>query len=485
MIALTFISVEMDADMQVKQSTATKQMHELVSQLQTAPKYHTLTKRDREQLKKQYAPDLVDNLVVITKRDGELTSSEGDSVMAGFTYAAFDPALYANAPLRRQIERQSHGCCAYCESFLLPTGGGVISHFRPVQLLDDYDASSSEPHHECSPYYSLAYQQENLVYACTGCEATHKAGRFPVVGDRFPAQAIENELALLINPYHEKPRDFIRFNPNNGEAYAYDQVCDFYLATQNLTAKEVEQRLWEDPSSIPNQFDAQHHLLTNEGVQMAFEVWHKSQSHNAHPYRGEVTIDTLGLNRRVLVVSRLAMLRQYYADFSLRKHELALPFLPEEIRTTAYRSLAIDAFSTWLNDHENPDSNSSLNHTTRQTMFAALTKDEESEGRANAPVWLRSCLAYLVTESELEHSTKRRLVCLSGNDRYYGQTDTEKCVFLPIEWQNVRHNIIKVRSHRNIWEASFAELADSRPQELINLFANNEVWVEGEFTSLV
>ncbi|TBR36014.1 hypothetical protein CBF23_015235, partial [Marinomonas agarivorans] len=89
-----------------------------------------------------------------------------------------------------------------------------------------------------------------------------------------------------------------------------------------------------------------------------------------------------------------------------------------------------------------------------------------------------------MSESELQQTNKRRLVYLSVLDRLYGEKPKEKCVFLPINWQRDSHNLIKVHSHRNILEASFLELASSRPQELVELFANNDIWVEGAYPAL-
>ena len=510
MIQLAFTKTEISADTAVKQGAALRQMNELLERLSTAPKYHTLTKKDRAQLSREgYAADLVDNLVLITQRKEESTVTDNDNLVEGFTYAAFDPALYANETLKNHFKQMSQGCCCFCESFLMPTASGHISHYRPVQQLDLEGVEHTKPNSECSPYFSEAYQQENLVYVCSGCDVTHKAGRFPIAGERFPHVALSTENALLVNPYQENPRDFIRFNLCNGHAYPFDQACAFYADTQKLTEQDVEALLWKTPSAIPNQVDEAGALLTDSGVEQAFTFWLKSEASQRQSSRGAVTIVTLGLNRSDLVLARLMTLKQYHNDFITHKAALAQPLMPEDIATIAYRSLALDAFATWQSIANGTGSNLANNEGTNKGTNIGASEDtnvanslplmantvlklreqanntvENPELDILLPSWFRCCLSYLVLESELQQTGKRRLVFLCNQDRLYGETDTEKCIFLSIKWQRDLHKVIKVRSKRNIWEASFSELANSRPHELINLFANNDVWVEGNFQPL-
>ncbi|MCL1051839.1 hypothetical protein L2755_19740 [Shewanella abyssi] len=489
MIPLAFSRIELSADTEVKQTMALRQMNELVERLSNTPKYHTLTKKDRSQLNQEgYAADLVDNLLVMTQRTEESSATDNDLVVVGFTYAAFDPALYASETLKNHFEQLSQGCCCFCESFLMPTASGHISHYRPVQLLDlaDVEHVSPHPHHECSPYFSLAYQQENLVYACSACDVTHKAGTFTVAGQRYPEVALEEEKAVLVNPYQDNPRDFIRFNPSNAHAYAFDQVLAFYSDTKKLSKQDIEALLWRSPSAIPNQVDEAGVLLTESAVEQAFHAWLTSTASKREMSRGQMTIATLGLNRTVLVLARLAMLKQYQNDFLNQQGASPIPLIAKDLVTTAYRSLGVDAFATWQHlRHSEVHVESTYSNKAASTQQRKLvTAADKALFETPLPTWLRSCISYLVTESELQLTDRRRLVYLSSQDRLYGETDTEKCIFLPINWQRDLHRVIKVRSQRNIWEASFSELANSRPHELINLFANNDVWVEGSFTTL-
>ncbi|NOH73185.1 hypothetical protein F0225_17850 [Vibrio pectenicida] len=492
MIQLKQLNAELSSDINVKQAAAKKQMQELVCRLSDAPKYHKLTTQDRELLSNEgYASDLTNNLVVITQREKSMTSSVKDKLLVGFTYAAFDPALYGNTAIYNALELISNGCCCYCESFLMPVGAGEVGHFRPVSLLD-VEISSESNSHTCSPYYLQAYEQSNLVYTCQACSTDHKAGRFPVMGERN-AVDVNQEQPILVNPYHENPRDYIRFNPRNCLAYPFDEACAFYLAKHKQTAAEVEVQIWQDPSRIPNQFTSNGDLLTDSKIQQQYEDWRAQQQLGNSSTRGEQTIDIMGLNRNVLVLARLVMATSLMSSYEMinkvtsTKGEGSTPeSLYPQCDTISYRSMAIDVLQTLKQASTNSPDITPDNKVNLTPTSLAMYKEDLRPSRAPKTIaaWLRSCLSYLVLESELKQTTKRRLVCLSAEDKIYGATDTEKCVFLPIDWKTDIHNVIKVKSHRNLWEASFLELAQSHPHELISLFANNDVWVEGDYTPL-
>jgi uncharacterized protein (TIGR02646 family) len=564
MIAINFLTAKQTADIEVKQAAALQQMNDLHARLQSGPKYHTLTHADRELLKTEgYAADLIDNLVFITQRDNANTPTQQDKLITGFTYAAFDPALYATDSITTHLQQLNQGCCCYCESFLLVTDSGKVSHFRPVQLLDIKNDAQTAINNQCSPYFSLAYQQDNLVYCCPACDEKHKAGLFPITGARYPETSLEHEQYLLINPYKDDPRQYIRFNPINGNAYAYDLVRLFYRATQSLTDvltdKEVSRLLWQQPSAIPCQTDADGNSISTDSVNTEYLHWLKNYTANGGLSRGQITIDTLGLNRSALVVSRLATLSQrrlnawnedqsnvnanVNANANANVNVNVNVKEPTNSQNHAYRSLALDALNTWHwqkeakvamrlsavkhQENANHSENTALVKHDRKMVTTEPAIEVANKGVEGAisgadegiikgafegviegisetlnnnkafhlpvntrvkafefPLWFRASLRYFVSESELGQVNKRQLVCLSNKDRLYGGKLKEKCIFLPINWNDDTDNIIKVRSHRNVWESSFAELARSRPLELINLFTHNDIWVEGAFSAL-
>jgi hypothetical protein len=64
-------------------------------------------------------------------------------------------------------------------------------------------------------YYWLAYEWSNLMLACERCNVEVKGSRFPVAREelraRDPSDPLDAEEAILIDPFNEDPRDFIRF----------------------------------------------------------------------------------------------------------------------------------------------------------------------------------------------------------------------------------------------------------------------------------
>lgn len=489
MISLCATPINDLPDEEVKKSAALKQMEELVSRLQSGPKYHTLTASDRALLIKEgYASDLVNNLVFMTQRLthpvhtlGSSPVTHDDHVKIGFTYAAFDPALYASNTVAEQVKQRSKGCCALCESDLTATESGAVSHFRPVKLLDDIANDGKTPHTTYSPYYALAYQHDNLLYVCKACDEQHKAGLFPVIGKRFPDTPLDEEQAILIHPYREQPRDFIRFNPLNGQAFAYDQLSAFLMASRQLSSQEAELLIWTDPRVIPEQH------ATSTPISDDFQQWHEALPSDQQQLlsRGQISIDTYGLNRPALVNARQAHINQllslYEAHKKLFSNEATITL--DDIPVSAYRSLSIDVFNYW-NTQQNVDKSKKQSTPKPLNIEPDYRPSPAPIAMLNYPTWLRSCLVYCVGESELQQQQKRRLVMLSGQDAHFGKKPIEKSVFLAIDWQRDQHKIVKVKSHRNIWETSFSELANTRPQELTHLFSQNEVWIEGDFSSL-
>ncbi|WP_394391695.1 hypothetical protein [Shewanella woodyi] len=485
MIAIGFSEIQQTPDIEVKQAAALKQMRELHARLQDCPKYHTLTVTDRQRLIKEgYAADLVDNLVFITQRNSKTLSASKDELMTGFTYAAFDPALYATDEITVHLKQLSQGCCCYCESFLIATESGKVSHFRPVQLLDHLGSCSQSIINQCSPYFELAYQQDNLVYCCTACDEQYKAGLFPTKHQRYPELPLAQEQSLLVDPYYDEPRQFIRFNPRNGQAYAYDMVRLFYKETQSLGDDCIAELLWKNPETIPNQTNAAGQLISQAPLNKNYQQWLSDYLDNGGYSKGQVTIDTLGLNRKSLVMARLATLNQLkFVASCAEKDQLNDVAISA---THAYRSLAIDALHTWYYQTVSSEVSQEPVHlqTVESQVELTATPTNKSPQALNFPQWFRASLRYFVSESELGQVNKRQLVCLSSQDKVYGRQPKEKCIFLPIDWNTDSNNIIKVRSHRNIWESSFSELSRSRPLELMNLFTHNDIWVEGAYEAL-
>jgi len=485
MIAIDYEQISLSQDEQLKQKTAVKQIQEILDRLETKTRYLTLSPNHRQTLLQEgYARDLVDNLVYCTQRvfhQGLEDQRAEDTIVKGFTSAAFDPSLYACNTIREHLKKLSHGKCMYCETDLTASDGGKVCHYRPVSTLSQSGIT------ERSPYFLLAYTQSNLLYLCNGC-SNHKKDHFPVLQQRYPATPIDSEQALLINPYREDTRQFIRFNPITAAAYPFDLVYAFYQQHPDLYQGNIEDYLSEHPEAIPQtlsqtnpqsnpQTTANQSSLVDSKLQQQFDAWQKAQQ--SLPLKGQTTIATLGLNRSELLQSRLKALREFFALYLQHQGESFDSLLTD----TDYQSLKIDALKSWQQTVDNPLKG--------QTWWAGhYAKPQcaapEPSGALTpyTPEWLTSSLMYLVLENELAIENKRRLVSLTASDFLYGSHNNMKTVFLSIDWEKDYHNVIKIRSKNTIWESSFAELAFSRPLEIMGLFAHNEVWVEGNYPAL-
>lgn len=128
-------------------------------------------------------------------------------------------ALYGCKEVRDALEMAQVGHCAYCEGTLAPVCIGHIEHFRPKGAVTDDDGRVL-----AKGYFWLAYEWTNLLLACEVCNVQCKRTRFPLAREAQrasnPAADIGVEAPLLIDPYDEDPRNFIRFR--SSVAYAVD-----------------------------------------------------------------------------------------------------------------------------------------------------------------------------------------------------------------------------------------------------------------------
>lgn len=489
MIKIALPDIVLTGDQAAKQQAATQQIKALLANINTWVKYRVLTHNDREHLIQQgFARDLVDNLVYLTQRYAANPAEQDDHFVTGFTNAAFDPSIYACDTIKHTLAQATGGNCCWCESQIAPNNA-IVSHYRPP-----YGYTENNILYR-NTYTDLAYEFNNLIYACTACANDYKRDHFPITGQRrTTATTLGQENPSIINPYTEDPRQFIRFNPTTGLAYPYDQVLAFYQDTKNQPADKTQKLLWQSPSKIPHYpHQPANTPLTN--TDHAFKQWQQKQAQDRHP-RGITTIQTLGLNRSSLQRARISHLQQLRGLFLAQMNTVTTPtgesqtltnMLTElqqptnfSLTANSYRSLTIDALNTWaaekITNNKNPPPD-----------WLALYKKQQQQLNSvpdnNLSPALISELLYIVLENELSLANKRRIICLNADDLLYSSVNT-KCVFLGIDWQHDLTNPIKVNAGKHIWQTSFNELAETRPNALRSLFAHNELWAEGYYQPL-
>lgn len=129
-----------------------------------------------------------------------------------------------------------HGKCAYCESDVLVNQPSDIEHWRPKGAVTNQDGKPVESQIRNSKtgevvsrthigYYWLAYDWTNLLLSCQSCnrvvrlrgQRVGKGAQFPVVGFRAvnPNEEV-NERPLLIHPMFDDPREHMEVSSQDG-----------------------------------------------------------------------------------------------------------------------------------------------------------------------------------------------------------------------------------------------------------------------------
>jgi len=129
---------------------------------------------------------------------------------AGTKTFAFDNGIYGHASVKGALIKMQHGKCAFCESQVRHVAHGDVEHFRPK-------AGFTRKGVLVRPgYYWLAYDWENLLFACQLCNQRHKRNAFPLPAGsrrvRRPTGNLANEQPLFVDPTREDPARHIEFN---------------------------------------------------------------------------------------------------------------------------------------------------------------------------------------------------------------------------------------------------------------------------------
>lgn len=473
-----------------KAQTLVRQMSSLLSYLaKSNGKYSMLSPEDRAALKNHGYPSiLVDNLAYFTEqvrveKNGEFI--EQDQQMIGFTSNAFNADLYASDAIKSALIKSHVGRCAYCETLIDQSSFGDVEHFRPKAAYSStWGAALFRP-----AYFQLAYEPHNLLYSCTLCNESYKKTSFDVLGPRFPEVAVANEQPVLINPYTEDPRQFIRFNPVNANAYPFDLVLAFYAQTQHWSPEQTESELWKDPRKIPGQHQAHGIGITQPEVEHAFQAWLQTVT-DPVLRRGQSTITTLGLNRPTLIRARAAHLRHLrglvWAAQGSGPDQTAAQNLLQALMannpapcalTPQYISLSIDAVQTW--NAQGVPGNSPWIDGYNHILHHFVSFEQEAN-----PSPSNDALSYMLLESELGLAGQRRLVYISDTDRIYGNPQGRKAIFLAVDWETEKDNVVlikrsgSVRQQMTLGELLTESLSN---RSIYRIFQKNEVWVVGNF----
>jgi uncharacterized protein (TIGR02646 family) len=490
MLKIPYLAPERSASEEQRAAALVDQMSALVARMKRYAndpdnKFKLILASQRRLLTREgFEPVLVNNIAFFTeqvRRRAERGFQDELVAMVGFTSSAFPSELYASDAVRRALQESHKGRCAYCESLIDNSAYGDVEHFRPKV---GYTTPSSSALFRPG-YHMLAYDPTNLLLSCQLCNQAYKGNAFPVFGERVPAVRPDQELALLIDPYRDDPRDFIRFNPRNGAAYPFDQVAAFYRADSSWSPQQTATELWKDPAKIPLQTTYAGQPLSNPQVDARYQDWLKTQS-NPLLTRGSRTIATLELNRRPLVRARLAHLRHvrglvWTANTGTGQDQSAAAAFVQSLTGTPapalvpqYVSLSIDAAETWQASTAAPES-------WIAAYDAALQAFVPKSDLVVAPP-RNDALAYIVLSRDVKLAGRRRMIYITHADKVYGNPTGERAVVLAIDWdKDLLNTVLLYQQRRLVKQTTLYDLIHDHSQ-LWTIFKAYDVWAIGNYS---
>lgn len=119
-------------------------------------------------------------------------------------------SIYGTQTVKRQLKADQYSKCGFCEAIFDANVAGDVEHYRPKGAVK---TATGKIH---PGYYWLAYDWENLSYACPDCNEYRKRDQFPLVDEAARARDHHSDIAveapLLLDPYSgSDPRQHITF----------------------------------------------------------------------------------------------------------------------------------------------------------------------------------------------------------------------------------------------------------------------------------
>jgi uncharacterized protein (TIGR02646 family) len=128
--------------------------------------------------------------------------------------AALKPqrAIYAARDVKQQLRADQNQKCAYCETCFVHSSPGDVEHYRPKAGYRQAATSRVQG----PGYYWLAYDWQNLLFACEDCNRARKRQLFPLANDptsraRTHHDNLTQEAPLLLNPAAVDPAAHLTF----------------------------------------------------------------------------------------------------------------------------------------------------------------------------------------------------------------------------------------------------------------------------------
>jgi uncharacterized protein (TIGR02646 family) len=172
------------------------------------------------------------------------TRHEADYRAGGKSFT-FDSKIYGHKSVKEALKRAQHDKCFLCESKIPHVAYGDVEHFRPKA---GYRQDDADDLHKPG-YYWLAYEWDNLFFACQLCNQQFKKNLFPLAESSGRATSHKDDLRrerpLFIDPSADDPEQVISFRaevpfPLNGDQRGEATITQLGLARPKLNEKRYE-----------------------------------------------------------------------------------------------------------------------------------------------------------------------------------------------------------------------------------------------------
>jgi uncharacterized protein (TIGR02646 family) len=159
--------------------------------------------------------------------------------------AALKPqrGIYAARDVKQQVRADQHQKCAYCETCFVHSSPGDVEHYRPK-------AGYRQTATGCVQgpgYYWLAYDWQNLLFACEDCNRARKRQLFPLANDptgraRTHHDSLAQEAPLLVNPATVDPAAHLTFAEEVAKALTPEGRATIAACALNRVALLADRR---------------------------------------------------------------------------------------------------------------------------------------------------------------------------------------------------------------------------------------------------
>lgn len=155
---------------------------------------------------------------------------------------SFKNSIYGASSVKARLKKDQHNKCCFCENKDFDDlAYGDVEHFRPKGR---YQQGEGDPY-EYPGYYWLAYEWDNLFFACQVCNSSYKRNYFPIRNPEKrqrnhhdPVEALDE--VLLIDPAIEDPQEHIGFRKEI--PYAKTQKGEASIAAFGLDRIELNEK---------------------------------------------------------------------------------------------------------------------------------------------------------------------------------------------------------------------------------------------------